>query len=36
MHRFDRQDYADRWLSDSFRVLQENPPGFIGTLEVRR
>jgi pyruvate/2-oxoglutarate dehydrogenase complex dihydrolipoamide acyltransferase (E2) component len=34
MHRFDRLDYADRWLADGFRVLQENPPGFIGTLEV--
>jgi pyruvate dehydrogenase E2 component (dihydrolipoamide acetyltransferase) len=34
MHRFERLDYADRWLNDAFRVLQENPPGFIGTLEV--
>ena len=34
MHRYDRLDYADRWLADSFRVLQENAPGFIGTLEV--
>jgi pyruvate dehydrogenase E2 component (dihydrolipoamide acetyltransferase) len=34
MHRFDRLDYADRWLADGFRVLQENPAGFIGCLDV--
>jgi hypothetical protein len=35
MDQYDSQDYADRWLSDSFRVLQESPPGFHG-LHPRR
>jgi pyruvate/2-oxoglutarate dehydrogenase complex dihydrolipoamide acyltransferase (E2) component len=34
MHHYDRLDYADRWLTDGFRVLQENPVGFIGTLDI--
>jgi pyruvate dehydrogenase E2 component (dihydrolipoamide acetyltransferase) len=32
--RFERLDFADRWLSDGFRVLQENPAGFVCTLDV--
>ncbi len=34
MDRYEDLDYADRWLADGFRVLQENPPGFIGSLDV--
>jgi pyruvate dehydrogenase E2 component (dihydrolipoamide acetyltransferase)/2-oxoglutarate dehydrogenase E2 component (dihydrolipoamide succinyltransferase) len=34
MDKYERLDYADRWLADSFRVLQENPPGFAVWLEV--
>lgn len=34
MDQYDSQDYADRWLSDSFRVLQENPPGFLVYIHV--
>jgi pyruvate dehydrogenase E2 component (dihydrolipoamide acetyltransferase) len=31
---FDRIDYADRWLGDGFRVIQENPPGFLVAVDV--
>ena len=34
MDRFDRQDYAERWLSDAFRVIQENPPGFLVYVDI--
>lgn len=34
MDRYERLDYADRWLGDGFRVLQRNPPGFSLFLRV--
>jgi pyruvate dehydrogenase E2 component (dihydrolipoyllysine-residue acetyltransferase) len=32
--RFERVDFAERWLGDGFRVLQENPPGFLVAVDV--
>jgi len=32
--RFEGLDFADRWLADGFRVVQENPPGFLVLLDV--
>lgn len=34
MDRFERLDFADRWLADAFRELQRNPPGFTLYLDV--
>jgi pyruvate dehydrogenase E2 component (dihydrolipoamide acetyltransferase) len=34
VERFERLDFADRWLADAFRVLQRNPPGFTLYLDV--
>jgi pyruvate/2-oxoglutarate dehydrogenase complex dihydrolipoamide acyltransferase (E2) component len=32
--QFEGLDFADRWLADGFRVVQENPPGFLVLLDV--
>jgi pyruvate dehydrogenase E2 component (dihydrolipoamide acetyltransferase) len=32
--RVERLDFADRWLTDGFRVVQENPPGFLVSIDV--
>lgn len=32
--RIERVDFADRWLGDGFRVIQENPPGFFVSADI--
>jgi pyruvate/2-oxoglutarate dehydrogenase complex dihydrolipoamide acyltransferase (E2) component len=32
--RFERLDYAERWLGDGFRVAQANQPGFLVFVDV--